>query len=255
MKTKALLLSVIACLLPLTASADNHGDRLILTDVWVVVPKQGMEAQFEEAASAHMAYRAEQGESRSWEAYNAIIGDNVQAVMFRACCFDWPDQDAYVEAMDGSEIQAHWADNVHQYVDDYHHYIEEYDYENSYWPESDDRGPYFGVTTWTWKEGAGPGPEAARTKLSQVALENGWGEAGNEWLWHKRIGGPPKLMIVTGFESYADMAPPEQSFAEFLSEHMDEDEMNDLFTTFGSGFSSSEYTVWRLNENLSTPGD
>jgi hypothetical protein len=115
---------------------------------------------------------------------------------------------------------------------------------------------YYGVTTWTWKEDAGPGPNEARKKFSQMAKSEGWGEAGNEWLWASRIGGKPTMYIVSGFDNYADMAPPEQSFYDFLVEKMgDEEEVQKTFATFNSGFSSSDYTVWTQIEELSIESD
>lgn len=50
-------------------------------------------------------------------------------------------------------------------------------------------------------------------------MDEGWGDAGNMWLWHQRIGGNPRLMIVTPFENFAAMEPPQPSFFDFLSEH------------------------------------
>jgi hypothetical protein len=123
---------------------------------------------------------------------------------------------------------------VWQYVDHAHHYIEYMDWENSHWPDGESDGPYFGVTAWKMKPNQGSGPREARLKLSQMALENGWGDADNQWLWHWRIG--------------------EQSFFEFITEHMgSEEEASALFDQFGSGFAGSDYTVWVHREDLSTP--
>ena len=252
------LIGLAVLLTPFAAVADSHEDdeRAKLTDVWIMVPKQGMEAQFDAAAKAHMAYRAEQEDSRDWQAFRAVIGDKVNVVQWRYCCFDWADQDAYIVEDDEKGLGAHWNENVHQYVDHYHHYFDTMDWENSHWPEGEDTGPYYGVTSWVWKENAGPGPSEARKKFSQIALKEGWAESGKKWLWHERIGGKGKLMIAIPFSDFADMAPPEQSFFEFMMEQMDsEEEVMELFNTFGSGFSSSDYTVWVHDQNLSAPDD
>lgn len=63
-------------------------------------------------------------------------------------------------------------------------------------------------------------------------------------------------MIVSPYANFAAMEPPEQSFFEFVSEKMDsEEEVAALFNQFGSGFSSSDYTVWMYDENLSAPSE
>ena len=55
------ILGIVALLAPLAAMADSHAgdERPPLTDVWLVMPKQGMEQEFEDAARAHMAFRDE----------------------------------------------------------------------------------------------------------------------------------------------------------------------------------------------------
>ncbi|MBT8101728.1 MAG: hypothetical protein KJO95_02095 [Gammaproteobacteria bacterium] len=255
MKTtfSALVAIAILTVTPFAALADSHEKTPVLDDVWLVLPKQGMGAEFFEAAEAHMKWRAEQDESRDWQAYTVVLGDNPNIVMFRSGLFDWPDMDGFV-AEDGAKgFGAHWNENVDPYVDHYHHYFERMDFKNSYWPEEETDFRYYGVTTWVWKEDAGNESTEARKKLSKLALENGWGEQGNNWLWHTRIGGKPELRIVSGFEDFADMAAPEPSFFEFLTEHLGSEEAaGEIFDAFNSGFKSSDYTVWARNPSLST---
>ena len=257
MNKASLLAGVAALLLPLGLPAASHEEqRAPLTEAWIVVPKPGMEGQFEEAVAAHMAFRDDAGDSRSWQTFTPVIGHNLNVYQFRACCFNWADQDAYVVEDREKSLGENWNANVHQYVDHYHHYLERNDWENSRWPEDGADGPYYGVTTWTWKQGAGAGPGDAREKLSQMAIDGGWGEADNSWLWLQRIGGKPVLAIVSPFASYADMQPPEQSLFEFIAEQMDsEEEAGALFDQFGAGFADSDYTVWVHRPDLSAKSD
>lgn len=110
----------------------------------------------------------------------------------------------------------------------------------------------YGVTSWVWKEDAGPEVGEVRKEISQALIEAGWGEE-NPWLWLSRIGGKPMIMVVTPFDNYADMAPPEQDMYEFMIENsdMEGEDLNAAFTAFGSGFSSSDYTIWQLRPDLS----
>ncbi len=245
-----------ALILPSAVLADQHEgpqESGPLTDVWMMVPKPGMQAKFTEAAMKHMAFRAKAGESRQWLAFRPVIGDKLNVVQFRACCFDYADQDAYSLEDDKLGLSANWNANVDPYVDHYHHYLDVNDWENSYWPEGSD-GPYYGATSWTWKEGAGPEVDEIRKRFSQMAKTEGWGEAGHNWLWLDRIGGEPVIAVVTSFESYADMAPDKPNFFEFIAEKMGSvEEAGAMFAEFGSGFASSDYTVWMHDEDLSTP--
>jgi hypothetical protein len=247
-----------ALVLPLGALADSHEapeEPAPLSDVWIIAIKGGMDAKFTEAAKKHMAFRAKAGESRTWMGYRQVIGDKLNVVQYRACCFDYADQDAYMVEDEKLGLADDWNKNVDQYVDHYHHYLEKTDWENSHWPEGSD-GPYYGVTSWTWKEGAGPGPGEARKEFSQTAKKEGWGEAGNghNWLWMHRIGGKDVLSLVISFASFADMAPDEPSFFDFLAEKMGSAEAaSEMFTKFGAGFESSDYSVWVYDAEISTP--
>jgi hypothetical protein len=251
------LAAVAAFALPLSTMADSHEAPGDLTDVWWVVPKQGMENEFTEAATAHMAFRKEQGEPRFWMAFRVVVGHNMRVVMFRHCCFDWADQDSYLAEESTAAIGADWNENVHPYVDHYHHYLEKIDWENSHWPDDEStQGPYYTATSWTWKMGAGPGPDEARKKVSQMALEAGWAEAGNNWLWLSRLGGEPTIAIVTPSADFAGMAPPEPSFFEFIAEQTGSaEDAAAMLTTFGSGLAKEDTTIWVYDPDLSTPSD
>lgn len=242
------LLGTAMLIIPLGLWAQE--DRAPLTDVWYMVPKQGMVSQFEAAAKTHMAFRRDAGDSRSWEAYDAAVGGNPMLYQWRAGGLNWADMDSYAQEDQENGYGANFMENVAQYVDHYHHYIERSDYETSNWPEGLGQHAYYGVTTWTWKQGAFAAADEARKKLSQIALDGGWD---SHWLWHSRIGGRPALMIVTEYENYADMAPPEQPFFDFIAEELgSEEEAGALFQTFASGFTESNYTIWQYRPDLSS---
>jgi hypothetical protein len=245
---KPLLITFIAVLMmPLGLVAQEEGADEApppLTSTWTLLPKKGMEAEFAEAAAAEIKARA---------AYRPVVGDNLAVVHYRACCFNWADEDAAIAEDAELGLGESWGENVGPYVDHYHHHFERADWENSHWPDTGTSGPLFGVTTWQWKQGVGPGPGQAREKLSQIGINDGWASDENNWLWFSRIGGAPQLSIVSSFENYADMEPPEQSFFEFITEQIGEEEAGALFAQFGAGFASSDYTVWRLDTDLSSP--
>lgn len=254
-KICGLVLAAVFAIAPLAAIADNHEN---VSSIWVIAPKQGMGTEFEAAMKEHVAFRAAQGDPRNWRAYSVAVGDKMGMYQVRGCCFEWAGQDAYMAETADMGLGEHFTETVAPYVDRVHHYFDVYDYENSSWPEDDvhETHEYFGVTSWTLKEGAGPGSSQAREKISQLAIETGWGEVFS-WLWHTREGGKPTLMVVVPYENYAGMAPPEQSLVEHIAAKsaMSQEEIGELFTTFGSGFASSDYTVWRFRPDLSMPQD
>lgn len=249
------LAAIAVFALPLGLQAQEEDEGAGLADVWIVVVKSGMDAEFNEAMAAHLAFRKDAGESRDWNAYRVAAGHNITPIEFYSCCFDWADLDAHV-AEDGElGLGENFAENVAQYVDHYHHYFESSDDENSHWPDEGTDGPYYGVTTWTLKEGAGPASSAAMEKMSQLAINEGWASDDNNWDWVSRVVGDDILMLVSSYDSYADMAPPEQNFYEFAVEELGEEEADAMFSDFASGHSDSDYTIWVHDPSISTPSD
>ena len=253
---KSFWIAVIAALvLPLGAVADHHEaaeQPAPLTDVWLMVPKRGMEADFTAAVAKHMAFRVKAGESRSWLAFRPVLGENLAVVQYRSCCFDYADLDTNMAESAKLGLDEDWNSNVDPYVEHYHHYFDVNDWENSHWPDGSD-GPYYAVSSWKLKENTGPGSGEARKKFSQMAIKEGWAE-GHNWLWLQPRGGEPRLALVTSMESLADLAPEENTFFEFVSEKMGsaEDAMK-MLDQFGSSFASSDFTVWMHDTAISTP--
>jgi len=256
MKKTAILAGLAIVSLPLGLSAQEEGDAPPpLSDIWVMVVKSGMNDEFAAAMAAHMQFRKDAGESRDWNAYRVAAGHNMKPVVFRSCCFDWADFDAHEAETDELGLVAHFNENVGQFVDHFHHHFERSDWENSHWPDEGTSGPYFGVTRWIIKEGAGPAADDAKETMSQLALNEGWANDDNNWLWFSRETGDAEIALVSSYANYEEMEPPEQSFFEFAVEQLGEEEAAEMFATFNAGFSDSDYTIWQLDESLSTPSD
>jgi len=257
MKSATILTSLVLLIASSTLWAEQAERPVNLTppplnDVWIMVPKQGMEEQFEAAVREHVKFRIKAGDSRAWRVYSATIGGKTPRYQLRYCCFNWDEQDSYAAEDLKRGYGADWNANVNQYVDQYEHYLEVAEWDNSHWPEGVDQYMYYGVTSWELARGVGPGPDEARKQISQIALTKGWADAGNKWLWHSRLGGTPTLMLIEPFTDYADMAPLEASFSDYLAKHMGSAEKaNTRYAEFESGFANSTYTVWMLRQDLS----
>ncbi len=260
MKRTAFLVSmagIAALVLPLSLMAQDEPTEAPepLSDVWIMVVKPGMEEDFNAAMAAHVQFRKDAGESRSWQAYRVAVGHNMAPIQYRSCCFSWADLDDFEAEGTEKGLGENFQENVAQYVEHYHHYLEASDWENSHWPETGTSGPYYGVTSWKDKQGRGPAADQAKEKLSQLGITGGWATDDNNWLWLSRIGGDSITAIASSYENYAQMEEQEPTFFEFIMEELGAEEGGKLFNAFGTGFEDSDYTIWKHDESISTPAD
>jgi len=253
-----LLLSLLASmlyLLPLGAMAEDEPGPL--AEMWLVTTKTGHQGDFQAALKEHMAVRAEHGDPWKWQTYTANVGKHLDQVAIRYCCIDWADVDSYEQwNKNNPDVMNHWLEKVDQHAEKYEHYFEQLDWDNSNWTEGS--GPYrfFGVTEWAIKGGHGADFEAAREKMSQIALDQGWANTGRNWIWTTTIGGKQTQGIVVPYKNYADMAPGEESFYEFLVKQLGSEEAaSGLLKTFSGATWGSEYTVWEHRPDLSMKED
>lgn len=248
---KILMAATFLLAFPVQVLAQDE-DPPALASLWVLHPKEGQAAAFEAAISEHLAFRAEQSDPRDWQGFNVAAGGDLNAVGFRYCCFKWAEQDAYDQWSIDSGAGEHYENTVAGLVGEVEHYFTRNDYANSNWPEGS--GPYslYGVTVWTPKPGTAADRSAAMAKFTSVALENGWDQV---WSWNWRVGGPAELALVIPYTNWADMEPPEQSFFEFMSEHLGAEEAAATFQKFSNSFWDSEYTIYRHRPDLSMGGD
>ncbi|MBY5991393.1 hypothetical protein [Ferrimonas balearica] len=239
--------SLLLCLLPLTLFAADKPDNL--AEMWIITPKAGEAAKFEEALKRHVAFRKEKGDTRQWMVYVPTLGDKLNRYMIRSCCTNWAEVDTYVKWQNDQQTGNHWRTNVGQLVEAVAHNFSEVDMANSNWPEQDPGYVYFGVTSYKVKAGHGAGTEADKKALSDHAKAMEWPYS---WAWSWSVGGEPTLHLVIPHQNYAGMAEPDPSFAESLGKHLgDESKAKALFESWSSHFHGTEYQLYRLRTDLS----
>lgn len=249
------LFSALLCFLPLTVMAEDESPPL--AEMWLITTKTGQDGAFRAALKEHMAVREQHGDPWNWQTYTVSVGKNIGQVAIRYCCINWADVDSYNQwSEDNPDVPNNWAQTVDQHVAKYEHYFEQVDWDNSHWAEGSGPFRYFGVTEWTIKGGHNADFVAAREKMSQIAINQGWASADRNWIWTTSIGGKASQSIIVPYKNYADMAPGEQSFFEFLVDHLGSEEAaGELMNTFSSATQSTEYTVWELQPDLSMNED
>ena len=249
------VLAALTLLAPTFAAAQDSPPPL--AEMWVLAAKPDHGDEFRSAIKEHMAFRAEHGDPRAWQAYTPVLGDDLNRLAVRFCCIDWADVDSYREwNMSAPEVGEHYDETVAPHVASAEHYFETIDWANSHWSET--AGPHrvFAVTNWAIKPGHSIEFDAARDKMSQIAIDQGWASDSRNWLWMSRIGGSPQQSIVVPHRNFAGFDQAEDNFFRFLTEKLGSEEAAiDLIRQFEGATTGSEFQIWVHRENLSMAED
>ena len=138
----------------------------------------------------------------------------------------------------------------------YEHHYSEVDFENSHWPEAEGDPAFVAVTTYHIKVGSWQAFNAAKADISQIAINNGWAEAGHAWGWTSAVNGPASVSLAIPESNYADLAGPDPSFFQFLSEHLgSEDEARAKFAALTDATKHITYEIYAHRPDLSSISD
>lgn len=249
--TTRLVLLSLAFLLPLSAPAADAPPPV--SEMWTMVPKADHRDAFFEAFKEHLAVRAEAGDPWVWKTYTPVLGDSIDMVAVRYCCFEWADLDSYREWSESNpSVEKHWHDKVDPHVASYGHYFDQVSWVNSNIERGWGPYRYFAVTEFSPKAGMAGEFDAARDEIAQIALNQGWANETRPWMWSSAIGGEPSESLVIPLEKYADFRRDQQSFFNFLSGVMGSDEAADqLLNRFNGTVANRQVQIWELHEDLS----
>ena len=228
-----------------------------LAEMWVLVPKADQGKEFKKAIKKHMEFRQENGDPRDWQAYSPSLGDNLNRLAIRYCCINWADVDSYrAWSMENEKISEHFAEHVSPHVEKAEHYFESMSWENSHWSEANGPFTLFAVTEFNLKSGKAAAFDAARDKMSQIALNQGWASDDHVWAWSSTIGGKPQEAIIVPHKNWASMERDEETFFRFLARVMGSDDAAaELMESFSDAVWSTNYQVWVHSKELSMKSD
>lgn len=247
------ILSIFAALfilMPAVSSAQEATPPL--AEIWMVTVKPGHGPEFNKALAEHMKLRSENGDPRDWQTYTPLLGEDLNRIGIRYCCFNWADLDSYREwGRNNRAIGEHFDKHVAPHADSYAHYFETMHWKNSHWAESAGDATLFAVTEFTVKPGHGAEFRAARDKLLQIALDQGWASEERSWIWTSTIGGAEVEGIVIPYKNFADMDRDEDSFSRFLAKHLGDEGAAALMKQFAGSTTGSNYQIWEHQKDLS----
>ncbi len=90
----------------------------LVSEMWQITPKAGMEAGFQEAFKAHMEFRVAQGEPWVWQTWEVVVGEDVGDFLVVSWDHAWADFDAYENSDFPGIAGPHWGATVAPLVED-----------------------------------------------------------------------------------------------------------------------------------------
>ena len=226
--------------------ADNHAPQ-VLSENWVMTPKDGKSEDLQDGIKKHNKYREMLEEPRKWQFFSPVLGNQLDKLAVRSFGFSWADMDTFLKWSSKNDSQKDFNKNVDKYVSSYEHYMSVIDTKNSHWgPEVKYR--YVGVTSYMVKSGHRAAIKQDKKILSDAAKEKSWPF---NWVWSDSVSGRDILQLAVPYQNWSNMAPPETTFAEVLAKHLgDEAEAKKILERWTSHFSATEYNIWVLREDM-----
>lgn len=251
MNTKRLIHFVLPTILSLCivsplAFADNHTPQ-VLSETWVLTPKNDKFEDMRGGMKKHLEYIKKLKEPRVWRFYSPVLGNQLESIAVRSFGFSWADMDVYRDRSTKNDSQKSFNEKVDIHVSNYEHYMSVIDTSNSNWGP-DVKYRYVGVTSYMVKLGHRAAVEADKKLLSDAAKAKNWPF---NWEWADSVSGQDMMQLAVPYQNWANMAPPEITFAEILTKHLgDEAEAKKVLERWSSHFSSISYNIWALHEDM-----
>lgn len=226
-------------------------DEGSLADSWIIQVNRGEAEKFEAAFTKHLAFRIKQGDPRTWEVYQPVVGRDMGHYVVRTCCIKWADLDTYDEWAYTSKVSDNWNKNVDRFVQSYAHEIDTIDFINSNWRDSDVAPALISFTSYILKPGRQVQWSLAMSAMSKHAMAGGWPY---HWAWGESMGGAGERWLAVPYDNYAGMEPSDQTLAMFLAKQMESREAAmELMSEFSDAIEATDRTIYRYRADLSTP--
>lgn len=211
--------------------------------------KNGMEQQFEEAIKAHIAFLQENNASWPWTGFTVETGPNSGWYGFVSGGHTWADFDHY-DATIREAAMGHFQSTVSQYVETFNSVIT-MGMPHMSNPAPDTMVPGFAqVIHYHVKFDMAEDFAHVATKIHKGLKAEGWSE---NYLWSTAASGGegPMFTLVLLYESWADMAEPEETFEQVLQEHYGATEFQNLMETVADCAWKVESWTARIRTDLS----
>lgn len=241
------LMTIIGALLtPVSLTADAHDEEMKIGRIYKIKAHPGKSAEFGEALAAHIEWRRNANDPWPWWAWQVVNGEDLGTMYFYSGEHTWDALDAY-EDFEGGD---HFNETVGHLVAEATSWIDTMDRDITHWNPEPDNVKYMSVIEWHLKPGAHWQFKKLVEKYHKLLRENDHpGYYGFSWTVN---GGPGDVVtLLLPYESWADMAPPEETMQAMLFRVLGEEEAMKMDKAFADTFTSSKSMIVKHIPELS----
>lgn len=243
-KIRIFLIAVCTLMVTSFLRAQDNSDNYI-ANVYRVVAKPGHADALAKAIKSHGDYRKKMKDSRDWNIYKPVTGDNLNVFFIRSCCFNWGDQDSYASWAMKAKTYADWQKRAGPHIKYIGHHMSKVDLKNSHWKEGT-TFKFIGLTSYKVKMGHGQAMEKDKKLLSDAAKAQKWPY---QWSWGSSMDGEFTLSLAVPYSNFASMKPPEQSFGAILAKELgSKEKAAEVLERWIGHFSVINYDIYQLTD-------
>lgn len=250
-RTRHLLTGALAVLLTLATAPTlvAQEDAASISEMIRLDVAPDQEEAFEEGMTAYMEDARAQGVEGSALVWQVVTGKHSGDYYVGLVDRTWAEFGEST-ADDPEALQQSLEENVVPHVKAYHTTFWEHAPELSYSPSEDGDGPAPLMTVTFFKVEDGSALTDAAREIARTAEEADFQE--NGWAFHQlEYGGGSVWALVSGRDGWGDLAEPETTLWDALSEEKSEHEMDALEKQLDKAIESSRSEIFHYQEDLS----
>jgi hypothetical protein len=229
----------------------GHAQSQLVSEMWQITPKAGMEAGFQEAFKAHIEFREAQGDPWVWQTWEIVVGEDVGDFLVVSWDHAWADFDAYENSDFVGIAGPHFGATVAPLVDDAVNMISQADTTMQKLPTDPDyEVNLVMVMSFDLLPGKFMAFEQGMAQLNEAMQEM----PGYFTSSAPVVGGDGSDFTLAFLgENWADFAEEEPSFMEVMMEMYGEEEAMAIWTSLDECIASVSSRMVRLRPDLSSP--
>jgi hypothetical protein len=240
---------LVALAVAAAALAWNEAAAQTVARSYWFTPPPGQAAAFEQALTAHAAWRKQAGDPWSWEVYQVVNGDRLGTFVARSSGHTWADLDAYDSGF-GPTGSQHFGTDVAPHLASETSAITVVDTAHMILPDKPEGYAMVEVVTFHLKADQIQAFDRAVDQVHKAILASKW-PVHYAWEMPMNGGRGEDRFLAIFHPNWADFEPVEPSMEAMLAEQLGKDRAMELFRTMAGSYWETTSMVLRHRPDMS----